>query len=132
MKGFKIDVNSARKAKTRNDGKVASRYVSTRETIVNKVDINIIQSQSENEFCLLISWKKEYKVKFKEAILLFKRVSTTTSAVAGIEKALERDRAKYVVDNVDCKAITVPPGNCSVIEDRVFQGKIPNRASLSL
>ena len=71
-------------------------------------------------------------MKFKEAILLFKRVSATTSAVAGIEKALERGRAKYVVDNVDCKAITVPTGNHSVIEDRLFQEKITSQVIIIL
>ena len=64
---------------------------------------------------------------FKEAILLDKRMYATKSAATGIEKTLERGGPKYVVDNVDCKALTVPPGNHSVIGDRLFHGKIPNR-----
>ena len=91
--------------------------------LLNKVDMNIVLWRSENEFCVLSSAKKEYKVVFKEAILLVKRVLTTMSAATGIEKAVENGRAKYVVENVDCKVVTVPPGNHSVIKDCLFQGK---------
>ena len=42
------------------------------------------------DFCLLSSAKKEYKVVFKEAVLLVKRVSPTMSAATGIDKPLEK------------------------------------------
>ena len=64
---------------------------------------------------------------FKEAVLLVKRVLATSVAASIIEKGLEKGRTKYMVDHVNCKTVTVPPGNRSVIEDRLFQGKIPNR-----
>ena len=41
--------------------------------LLNKVDINVTLSRSANEFCLLSSTKKEYKVVFKEAVLLVKK-----------------------------------------------------------
>ena len=32
-----------------------------------------------------------------------------------------------MVDNMCCKYITIPSGNWSLVEDRLFNGKIPNR-----
>ena len=32
-----------------------------------------------------------------------------------------------MVDNIHCKDITIPPRNKSLVEDRLFNGKIPNR-----
>ena len=100
--------------------------------VLNKVDINIILSQSENEFCLLCSCKKEYKVMCKDLIILVKGVSAITSTAIGIEKTLERGRVKYVVDNIDCKVFTVPPRNCSVMEDRFFKERNPTEFFLTV
>ena len=95
--------------------------------LLNKVDISVTLSRSANEFCLLSSTKKDYKVIFKDAVLLVKRVTASDHASSAIEKTLERGRAKYAIDNIRCKDITIPPGNRSLVEDRLFNGKIPNR-----
>ena len=132
-------------AKTRNEG-LAERYDYCKDNqnidmigrihhdmfqqdklLLNKVDMNVTLSRSANEFCLLSSTKKEYKVVFKEAVLLVKRVTASDHATSTIEKTLERGRAKYTIDNIQCKDITIPPGNRSLVEDRLFNGKIPDR-----
>ena len=95
--------------------------------LLNKVDISVTLSRSANEFCLLSSTKKEYKVVFKEAVLLVKRVTASDHTTSAIEKTLEKGRVKYIVDNIRCKDITIPPGNRSLVEERLFNGKIPNR-----
>ena len=95
--------------------------------LLNKADISITLSRSANEFSLLSSTKKEYKVVFKEAVLLVKRVTASDHTSSAIEKTLEKGRAKCTPDNIQCKDSTVPPGNHSLIEDRLFNGKIPNR-----
>ena len=43
------------------------------------------------------------------------------TAVTVIEKALEKGGATYIVENVDCKAVTVLPGNHSEKEDHLVQ-----------
>ena len=95
--------------------------------LLNKVDVNVTLSRATNEFCLLSSTKKEYKVVFKDAVMLVKRVTASDHATSAIEKTLEKGRAKYTVDNIHCKDISIPPGNRSLIEDRLFNGRIPNR-----
>ena len=40
--------------------------------LLNKVDVNVTLSRATNEFCLLSSTKKEYKVVFKDAVMLVK------------------------------------------------------------
>ena len=54
--------------------------------LLNKVDININLTHSDSESCLLRPTKKEYKVVFKEAVLLVRRVSVTATVAGGIER----------------------------------------------
>ena len=69
--------------------------------LLNKVDISVTLSRSANEFYLLSSTKKEYKVVFEEAVLLVKRVTPSDHATrAIIKKTLEKGRTKYKVDNI--------------------------------
>ena len=95
--------------------------------LLSKTDINVVLTRAANEFCLMSAKKKEYKVIFNDAQLLVQRVSATDKTSVAIEKALERGRAKYTVNKIQCKDITIPPGNRSITEDRLFNGKIPNR-----
>ena len=95
--------------------------------LLSKTDINVVLTRAANEFRLMSIKKKEYKVIFNDAQLLVQRVSASDKTSVGIEKALERGRAKYTVNKIQCKDITIPPGNRSITEDRLFNGKIPNR-----
>ena len=95
--------------------------------LLSKTDISVVLTRAANAFCLLSAKKKEYRVVFKDAQLLVQRVSASDKTSEGIEKALERGRAKYTVNKMQCKDITIPPGNRSITEDRLFNGKIPNR-----
>ena len=95
--------------------------------LLGKTDINVVLTCAANEFCLMSAKKKEYKVIYKDAQLLVQRVSATDKTSVGIEKALEKGRAKYTVNKIQCKDITTPPGNQSITENRLFNGKISNR-----
>ena len=52
-----------------------------------------------------------------------KRVTASDHTSSGIEKALEKGLAKYMVDSICCKDITIPPGNQSLVEDRFLMEK---------
>ena len=51
---------------------------------LNKIDISVTLSRSANEFCLLSSTTKDYKVIFKDAVLLVKRVMASDHASSAI------------------------------------------------
>ena len=108
-------------------GRIHHDMFQEEKLLLNKVDINLILTRLANEFCLLSDTGKEYKVVYKEAIFLVDRVTASDHTCSAIEKTLEKGRAKYIVNNIRCKDITIPPGNHSLIEDRLFNGKIPNR-----
>ena len=71
-------------------GRIHHDMFQQEKLLLNKVDINITLSRSASEFCLLRSMKKEYKVVFKEATILVKRVTASDHTSSGIEKALEK------------------------------------------
>ena len=90
------------------------------DILLNKVDINLILTRLANEFCLLSETGKEYKVVYKEAVFLVDRVTASNQTSSAIEKTFEKGRAIYIVDNIRYKDITIPPGNCSLIEDKLL------------
>ena len=67
--------------------------------------------------------KKEYKVVFKEATILVKRITASDHTSSGIEKALEKGQAKYMVDNIIVKILPYHPGISLLVEDRLFNVK---------
>ena len=47
-------------------------------------------------------------------------------------QALQQTTAKYPINRIDCKVVTVPRGNMSGNQPNIFQGILPNRIVIGM
>lgn len=97
--------------------------------LLNGVGIRLKFYRSKNEFALMKKTDDttNYKITIQEAVLLVRKAKVNPSVSIAHERALTRANAKYPINRVDIKTITVPSAIQSKCCDNLFLGQCPKR-----
>ena len=101
--------------------------------ILNGVNLRLKLNRAKNSFCLVSSAAApDFKVVITEAILYVRKVKVASAIILGHAAALKHTTAKYPIQRVDCKVLSIPRGFSSFTPDNLFLGHIPKRLVLVL
>nr|XP_055065250.1 uncharacterized protein F54H12.2-like [Misgurnus anguillicaudatus] len=100
--------------------------------LINGVDVKIRLIRGKDEFCLMRSDDVAYKVKILSASLFVKKVSVSPSVRLGHAQALLSTTAKYPVDRVCLKTISLPTGSRVSNQENLFLGTLPKSIVLGM
>ncbi|XP_028646145.1 uncharacterized protein F54H12.2-like [Erpetoichthys calabaricus] len=93
--------------------------------IQNGVDVRIKMVQSKNEFCLMPGDAECYKVNILSANLFVKKVKVSAAVKLGHAHALTSSNAKYPVERVNMKVLSMPAGIRVCTQENLFLGQLP-------
>ncbi|KAI7804697.1 hypothetical protein IRJ41_016121 [Triplophysa rosa] len=100
--------------------------------LLNGVDVKIRLIRAKNEFCLMRSDDVAYKVKIVSASLFVKKVSVSPSVRLGHAQALLTATAKYPIDRVCLKTLSIPTGSRVSNQENLFLGTLPKSIILGM
>ena len=72
------------------------------------------------------------KVHILSAIMYVRKVKLSPSVFLAHAKALENSTAKYPINRVVCKTLTIPSAVMDVNHEKLFSGQIPTRIVIGL
>ena len=68
----------------------------------------------------------------EECVFRARRVTVAPSVMMSHNQALQQTTAKYPINRIDCKVVSVPRGNMSGNQPNIFQGILPNRIVIGM
>lgn len=85
--------------------------------------------RSKNEFALMKTATDltDYKVTIQDAVLLVRKARINPSVVIAHERALIKSNAKFPINRVDLKTVTIPANLQSKSINNIFIGQLPKR-----
>ena len=111
-------------------GRIHADVFAQGKYLLNGVDVRVRLVRSKDEFCLLAS--EAYKVKIIKASLLVRTVTLNPAVRLAHAKALERATAKYPIQRVVTKCLSVGAGSMNIIQDNLFLDQMPKRIILGM
>ena len=115
------------------EGRIHSDLFAQDRYILGAVPIKIKLVRSRNPFCLVSSAENpNFKVIIEECMLRVRRVNVSPSIVMTHSQSLQKTTAKYPINRIDCKVVSVPRGNMSGNQPNIFQGALPNRIVIGM
>jgi hypothetical protein len=109
------------------EGRIHSDLFAQDRYIFFAVPIKIKLVRSRNPFCLVSSVESpNFKVVIEECLLRVRRVNVAPSIILTHSQSLQQTIAKYPINRIDCKVVSVPRGNMSGNQPNIFQGALPN------
>lgn len=105
-------------------GYIHSELMSQDKFILNQVNLRIKFYRSKSNFALMTTANDEedYKIVISEAILLVRKVKINSSVLVAHARALARCNAKYCLNRVDLKTISIPKDLQSKMLDNLYLG----------
>ena len=100
--------------------------------ILNGVAINIKLFQSINDFRLMTSLEKKYKLKITDAIFKVCHVSVEPSMIVAHDEALQVSPALYPFWRSDVKSYNVPMGSHTFNSDNIYHGNVPSKIIIGM
>ena len=101
--------------------------------ILDAVPIKIKLVRSRDPFCLVSSAENpNFKVVIEECLFRVRRVNVAPSVIMTHSQSLQQITAKYPINRIDCKVVSVPRGNMSGNQPNIFQGGLPNRIVIGM
>ena len=101
--------------------------------LINGVDLRVKLIRHKDSFCLMTGEANAgYKVKIESCTLFVRKIKVAPSTALATERALEKNTAKYPIDRVLTKVISVPAGQMSLQQDHVFLGQLPKKVIIAL
>ena len=101
--------------------------------ILGAVPIKIKLVRSRDPFCLVSSAESpNFKVVIEECLFRVRRVNVAPSIILAHSQSLQQTTAKYPINSIDCKVVSVPRGNMSGNQPNIFQGALPNRIVIGM
>ncbi len=98
----------------------------TDRLLLNNVTLRIKLTRSRDAFALM-STKGTEKIKLLDFKLFIRRVNVSPSVLLAHAQALEKSPAKYPVNRVDIKTVTITQGLHSKTVDNLFMNQLPQR-----
>ena len=93
--------------------------------MLNGVDIKIRMTRSKDEFSLMRSDAVAYNISILSASLFVKKVLVSPAVRLGHAQALLSATAKYPIDRVSLKKISIPAGTRVSNQENLFLGTLP-------
>ncbi|XP_028646572.1 uncharacterized protein F54H12.2-like [Erpetoichthys calabaricus] len=106
-------------------GPIHSDLFFQEKLIVNGVDVRIKMVRSKNEFCLKSGDAERYKVNILSASLFVKKVKVSAAVKLGHAHALTNANAKYPMERVNMKVLSMPAGIRVSNQENLFLGQLP-------
>ena len=89
--------------------------------------------RTRDPFCVVSSAENpNFKVVIEECVFRARRVTVAPSVMMSHNQALQQTTAKYPINRIDCKVVSVPRGNMSGNQPNIFQGILPNRIVIGM
>ena len=97
------------------------------------LSIKIKLVRSRNPFCLVSSAENpNFKIVIEECLFRVRRVNVAPSIILAHSQSLKQTTAKYPINRIDCKVVSVHRGNMSGNQPNIFQGGLPNRILIGM
>ena len=94
--------------------------------LLNNVELRIKLTRNKDAFTLMSTAGTE-KIKLLDATLYVRKVVVSPSVLLGHAQALEKSPAKYPVNRVDIKTVTIAQGLRDKSLDNLFMNQLPQR-----
>ena len=116
------------------EGRIHSDLFAQDRYILGAVPIKLKRSvRTRDPFCLVSSAESpNFKVVIGECVFCARRVAVAPSVMMSHNQALQQTTAKYPINRIDCKVVSVPRGNMSGNQPNIFQGILPNRIVIGM
>ena len=125
---------AARRALTANSkvfemqGPIHCDFFNQDHFLLNNVELRIKLTRNRDAFTLMSTAGTE-KIKLLDATLYVRKVVVSPSVLLGHAQALEKAPAKYPVNRVDIKAVTITQGLRDKNLDNLFMNQLHNESS---
>nr|KAG5691467.1 hypothetical protein BaRGS_017310 [Batillaria attramentaria] len=115
-------------------GRVHADLFSQEKYLLNGVDLRLRLTRSKDAFSLMAvaDAPSTYSVKIVHASLFVRKCKLNPAVVLGHAKALEKATAKYPVQRVVTRVISIPAGNLNVVQDNLFLDQLPKQLIIGL
>lgn len=101
--------------------------------LINGVDLRLKLIRHKDAFSLMTNTPAAgYKIKIESCTLFVRKIKVSPSVALAHERALEKSTAKYPIDRVVTKVISVPVGQMSLQQDHVFLGQLPKKVIVAM
>ena len=115
------------------EGRINSDLFAQDRYILGAVPIKLKLVRTRDPFCLVSSAENpDFKVVIEECVFRAWRVTVAPSVMMSHNQALQQTTAKYPINRIDCKVVSVPRGNMSGNQPNIFQGLLPNRIVIGM
>ncbi|XP_054757242.2 uncharacterized protein F54H12.2-like [Lytechinus pictus] len=101
--------------------------------LINGVDLRVKLIRHKDAFSLMTNTPASgYRVKIESCTLYVRKIKVSPSTALTLERALEKTTAKYPIDRVVTKVISVSTGQMSLQQDHVFLGQLPKKVVVAM
>lgn len=95
--------------------------------LINGVEMTVKLQRAKDDFCLMATANTTGKFEITDAVLYARKVKIASSTLLAHHKALNVATAKYPINRVDVKTITIPSTTQSRTLDNIYIGSLPKR-----
>ena len=100
--------------------------------MLNHLNVKIVLIREKDDFCLMASAGKKYKIEIQRPVLIMRKEKPSASVLLAHAKVLQHTTAKYPISRGICKILTIPTGVMSFSHDNVFLGQMPKKLIFGL
>ena len=101
--------------------------------LINGVDLRVKLIRHKDAFSLMTNAPASgYRIKIEGCTLFVRKIKVAPSTALAHARALEKATAKYPIDRVVTKVISVPTGQMSLQQDHVFLGQLPKKVIVAM
>nr|KAG5708770.1 hypothetical protein BaRGS_031924 [Batillaria attramentaria] len=117
-------------------GRVHADLFSQEKFLLNGVDLRMRLTRSKDAFSLMAvedgGAYPQYRVQIVHASLFVRKCKLNPAVVLGHARALEKATAKYPIQRVVTRVISIPAGNLNVVQDNLFLDQLPKQLFIGL
>jgi hypothetical protein len=107
-------------------GRLHADLFNTSQLLLKNVSMRVKLSRSRPEFYLLSTSSNVVgKIQILDATLYMKHVELSSTQSLAIERHLSKEPAKYHLNRVELKNVTIPKGSTSINLNNIIQGTMP-------
>ena len=115
------------------EGRIHSDLFAQDRYMLGAVPIKLKLVRTRDPFCLVSSAENpNFKVVIEECVFRARRATVAPGVMMSHNQALQQTTAKYPINRIDCKVVSVPRGNMSGNQPNIFQGIFPNRIVIGM
>ena len=115
------------------EGRLHSDLFAQDRYILGAVPIKIRLVRYRDPFCLVSSAENaNFNVVIEECLFRVRRVNVAPSVIMTHSQSFQQITAKYPINRIDFKVVSVPRGNMSGNQPNIFQGGLPNRIVIGM